>query len=144
VAYLGYGRHGSCHFDGGAKITWQKSKFVTCSFFDLYFAPQTTINPTAASIEAPLTNAIIRECCASIKNCVKTAALWHNTMVIHCDRTSTLACNIYKTSSSRYKEGSVTSCCHFSGKRMLVSLNLVRTWFNSVTVRIWLLRNNCF
>jgi len=27
VAYLGYGRHGTCHgrhFDGGAKIAWKK------------------------------------------------------------------------------------------------------------------------
>ena len=42
VAYLGYGRHGSCHerqFDGSAKITWQKSKSATCSFFNLHFAP---------------------------------------------------------------------------------------------------------
>jgi len=29
VAYLGYGRHGTCHgrhFDGGAKIAWKKLK----------------------------------------------------------------------------------------------------------------------
>jgi len=29
VAYLGYGRHGTCHgrhFDGGTKIAWQKLK----------------------------------------------------------------------------------------------------------------------
>jgi len=29
VAYLGYGRHGTCrgrHFDGGFKIAWQKLK----------------------------------------------------------------------------------------------------------------------
>ena len=43
----GYVRHGSCHgrhFDGDAKIAWQKSKFVTCSFFNLYFAPNTRYN----------------------------------------------------------------------------------------------------
>ena len=77
VAYLGYGRHGSCHgphFDGGAKIAWQKSKFVTCSFFNLYFAPHTTINCTAASIQRP-SNAIIRACCASTKHCDKTVVL---------------------------------------------------------------------
>ena len=37
VAYLKYSRHGSCHgrhFDEGAKIAWQKSQFVTCSFID--------------------------------------------------------------------------------------------------------------
>jgi len=56
VAYLGYGRHGPWHgrhFDGGAKIAWQKSKFVTCSFFNLYFAPHTAINCTTASIQRP-------------------------------------------------------------------------------------------
>ena len=56
VAFLGYGRHGSCHrrhFDGGAKITWQISKFVTCSFFNLFFTPNTTINCTATSIQRP-------------------------------------------------------------------------------------------
>jgi len=38
VVYLGYGRHGTCHgrqFDGGAKIAWQKWKFVTYSFLNL-------------------------------------------------------------------------------------------------------------
>ena len=77
VAYLGFGRHGSCHgrhFDGSAKIAWQKSKFVTCSFFNLYFAPHTTINCTAASIQR-LSNAIIRACCASTKHCDKTVVL---------------------------------------------------------------------
>jgi len=37
VAYLGYGRHGTCqgrHFDGGAKI-----KIFIYSFLNLYFAP---------------------------------------------------------------------------------------------------------
>jgi len=56
VAYLGYGRHGSCHgrhLDGGAKIAWQKLKFVTCSSFNHYFAPHTAINCTAASIQRP-------------------------------------------------------------------------------------------
>ena len=30
VAYLGYGRHGTCHgrhFDGGSKVAWQKFKY---------------------------------------------------------------------------------------------------------------------
>jgi len=38
VAYLGYGRHGTWHgrhFDGGAKIVWQKLKFVAYSFLNL-------------------------------------------------------------------------------------------------------------
>jgi len=39
VAYLGHGRHGTCHgrhFDGGAKIAWQKLKSVTYSFLNLF------------------------------------------------------------------------------------------------------------
>jgi len=33
-------------------------------------------------------------------------ATWHNTRVRHCDRTRTLACQIYEASSfSRYKKG---------------------------------------
>jgi len=53
VAYLGYGRHGSCHgrhFNGGAKIAWPKFRFVTYSFFN-YFSPHTTINCKAASTQ---------------------------------------------------------------------------------------------
>jgi len=45
------GRHDSCHvrhFGGGTKIAWQKLKFRTDSFFNLYFASHTTINCTAA------------------------------------------------------------------------------------------------
>jgi len=52
AAYLGYGRHGSCHgrhFGGGAKIGWEKLKFVTYSFFNLYFSSHTIINCKAAS-----------------------------------------------------------------------------------------------
>jgi len=50
VAYLGYGRHGTCHgrhFGGGAKIVWQKWKFVTYSFLNLMsWAPCITIAPS--------------------------------------------------------------------------------------------------
>ena len=105
VAYLGYGRHGSCHgrhFDGGAKGAWQNSKCMTCSFFNLYCTPHTTINCTAASIQRP-SNAIIWVCCVSTKHCEKTVVLWHNTTVRHCDRTRTLPCNT--SSSDSYKQG---------------------------------------
>jgi len=54
VAYLVYGRHGTCHkrrFDGGTKIAWQKLKFVTYSYFNLCFAPCTTINSKAESTQ---------------------------------------------------------------------------------------------
>jgi len=51
VAYIGCGRHGTCHgrhFDWGTKIAWQKLEFVTCSFFNLYFAPP--IQPLTAQL----------------------------------------------------------------------------------------------
>ena len=56
VAYLGYGRHGSCqgrHLEAGAKIAWHKLKFVICISFNLCFAPHTTINCTAALTHRP-------------------------------------------------------------------------------------------
>jgi len=46
VAYLGYGRHGTCHgrhFDEGAKIVWQKLKCVTYTFVNLHLAAHATI-----------------------------------------------------------------------------------------------------
>ena len=42
VAYLGYGRHGTCHrrhFDGGRKNYLAKIKIFMYSFLNLYFAP---------------------------------------------------------------------------------------------------------
>jgi len=55
---------------------------------------------------APLCNALSQDCCASAKHYDKTLALWYNTTVKHCDRTRTLACHSYETSSfSRYKKG---------------------------------------
>jgi len=110
VACLGYGRHGTRHgrhIDGGAKTAWQKLKFAACSFFNLYFAPHTTINCIDTTFA---TKAIIRTSCASTK---------------YCDRTRTLACNVYKTWSSRHatRKASLGRCCCVSGKRMLV-----RTW----------------
>jgi len=42
VAYLGYGRHGTCHgrhFDGGRKNCLAKIKIFMYSFLNLYFAP---------------------------------------------------------------------------------------------------------
>jgi len=41
-------------------------------------------------------------CWVSIKHCDKTVVSSHRKTVWHCDRTRTLACNIYKASSSRY------------------------------------------
>jgi len=44
VAYLGYGRHGTCHgrhFDGGRKTCLAKIEICMYSFLNLYFAPQT-------------------------------------------------------------------------------------------------------
>jgi len=38
-------------------------------------------------------------CASTIKYYDKTVVLWHNRSVRHCDRTRTLACYIYKTSS---------------------------------------------
>jgi len=129
VAYQGCGRHGTCHghqFDGGRKIAWQQLKFVTYSFFNLHFVPHTIINCQAASTHRPYSNALSRACCASsTKQYDKTALLWHNTTVKHCNRTRTPACHIKKTSSfSRYKKGSVTPCYWVSGKRILVRIRL--------------------
>jgi len=93
------------HFDGGVKITWQKMKFVSCSFFNLYVAPHTTIDCTAASTQHTyLSNAIIWACCASVtKHWDKT----DNTTIRHCDWTRTLACRNYKTLCfSHYRKGS--------------------------------------
>jgi len=75
VASLGDSRYGSshgCHFDECAKITWQKLKSVTCSFFD-------SILRSCINIET-WPNSIIRACCANItKLCDKHLVLWHNT-----------------------------------------------------------------
>jgi len=52
VAYLGYGRHGTCHgrhFEGGAKIAWQIIEIYIYSLVNLYFEPHTFINCKAAS-----------------------------------------------------------------------------------------------
>jgi len=38
----------------GAQKLLGKNQTVTCSFFNLYFAPHTVINCTAASIQRPL------------------------------------------------------------------------------------------
>jgi len=51
MAYLaGYGRR---HFNGGAKIAWQKLKIVIYGFLSLYFASHATINCKAASPQRP-------------------------------------------------------------------------------------------
>jgi len=54
-----------------------------------------------------LPKALSRACCASTtKHYDKTAGLWHNTRVRHCDRTRTLACHAHDASSFlRYKHG---------------------------------------
>jgi len=80
------------------------AKFKICHLQFLFWAPcNDSLHSCIAT--APVTNAIIRTCCASAKHCDKTGVLWQNTTVGHCDRTRTLACNIYKTWSSRYKKG---------------------------------------
>jgi len=105
VAYLGYGRHGSCHgrhFDGGAKGAWQKSKFKTCSFFNLCCAPHTTINCTAASIQRHY-NAIIWVCCVSTKHCEKTGIVTqHNGQTLRQNKNAPLQ---YLVLDSSYKQG---------------------------------------
>jgi len=139
-----YSRHGSCHgrhFDGSVKTAWQKSKFVTCGFLNLYFAPHTTIICTAASIQRP-SIAIIRACCASTKHCDKTMKLWHNITVRHCDSTRTLPCNICKTSpsdSSRYKKGFVSQFVLMRFREEDVSQNVVVTSLSQ-----WLWESDCY
>jgi len=53
VGYLGYGRHGSCHwrhFDGDANLLG-KRKFVIYNYWNLDFEPRTTINCKSASTQ---------------------------------------------------------------------------------------------
>jgi len=144
VAYLGCGKHGSCHgrhYDGGAKIAWQTSDFVTCSSFNLYFEPHATINCTAGSIQRP-SSAIIRACCASTKHCDKTVVLWHNTTIRHCHRTRTLPCNIYKTSSSdssRYKKSFVSLFALMRFRQEYVSQIVIVTNLSQ-----WLWESDCY
>jgi len=55
VAYLGYGRHGTCHgrhFDGAQKLLG-KIKIFIYSFFNLYFAPHAFTNCKAVSTPRP-------------------------------------------------------------------------------------------
>jgi len=69
-----WGMAGMARAMGATVMGAQKSEFVNCSSFNLYFAPHTTINCAAASIQRP-SYAIIRACCASSKHCDKTVVL---------------------------------------------------------------------
>jgi len=103
VAYLGYRVWQLWHVPWaplrrGRKNCFAKIKLFVYSFLNLYFAPHTFVNCKARSQS--------RACCArTTKHYDKAVVLCLNTTVTHWDRTRTLTCHIYETSSfSRYKK----------------------------------------
>jgi len=95
VSYRVYGRQARAMGATlrGCKNFLAKIETFTYSFFNLYFAPHTTVNcKTASTSRARIySNVWSRACCVS-KHYDKTAV---NTTVRHCDRTRRLACHIY-------------------------------------------------
>jgi len=93
---------------------------------NLYFEPHAFLNCKVASAPHPnLARALNRACYASTtKYHCKTVVWWHNKTVRNCDKTRTLACHIYQTSSfSHYKKGK--SLQHF--RQEDISHNLAET-----------------
>ena len=94
VACLGYGRHGTCHgrhFDWGAKIAWEKVKFLITVTWTTSLRTMQSLTANASTQRPYLMQA---SCSSTIKFYDKTGVLWHNTMVRHCDKTRTLACHL--------------------------------------------------
>ena len=109
VAYLGYGRHGTCHgrhVGGGAKTCLAKNKKFYLKFLECLFCAQLS-QCTAASTQRPY---VIQGVL-----CQHHHALWQNCCIVTQHggqslwKTTTLACRIYKTSSfSHDKKGWVS------------------------------------
>jgi len=111
VAYLGYGRYGTCHgrnFDGGRKNCLAKIKiFIFTASWNSILRPIQTQTVKLHQHSAPVSDVLGRECCVStITYYGKTAVLWQNTTVRR-DGTRTIACHVCKTSSFQG--------CQFSG-----------------------------